>query len=92
MTLAAGSRTTNFFTHGRRQAVRLPKEFRLPGNEVRVSREGRRVILDPIARDPADVASPFTEVDRLLEGVPFPEARPEDDAPTAPDRRTFFDE
>ncbi|MGH7101049.1 MAG: antitoxin [Acetobacteraceae bacterium] len=87
-----GSRTAKLFTHGRSQAVRLPKEFRLPGSEVRVSRQGRRVILEPVARDPADVASVFAEIDRLLEGRPFPEARPEDDAPPAPERRPFFDE
>jgi hypothetical protein len=29
------------FKHGRSQAVRLPKEFRLPGTEVRVRRVGR---------------------------------------------------
>jgi len=32
------------FKHGRSQAVRLPKEFRLPGDEVRVSKVGDRVI------------------------------------------------
>ena len=32
-------RTAKLFTHGRSQAVRLPKEFRLPGKEVRVRRE-----------------------------------------------------
>jgi virulence-associated protein VagC len=32
------------FTHGRSQAVRLPKEFRLPGKEVRVRRVGNGVL------------------------------------------------
>ena len=39
--------------HGRSQAVRLPKEFRLPGKEVRVSRDGDRIILEPVNSDPA---------------------------------------
>ncbi len=42
------------FANGRSQAVRLPKEFRLPGTEVRISREGNRVILEPIADEPRD--------------------------------------
>ncbi len=33
------------FMHGRSQAVRLPKEFRLPGKEVLVSRDGDKVVL-----------------------------------------------
>lgn len=39
------------FMHGRSQAVRLPKAFRLDGTEVRVRREGRRLILEPVAAD-----------------------------------------
>lgn len=35
------------FWNGRSQAVRLPKEFRFEGTEVRIRREGRRVILTP---------------------------------------------
>ena len=34
--------------HGRSQAVRLPKEFRFEGSEVRVSKVGDKVILEPI--------------------------------------------
>jgi len=32
--------TAKLFMHGRSQAVRLPKEFRFQGKEVRVSRVG----------------------------------------------------
>jgi virulence-associated protein VagC len=35
------------FWSGRSQAVRLPKEFRFEGSEVRIRREGSRVILTP---------------------------------------------
>jgi antitoxin VapB len=71
--------------------VRLPKEFRLPGTEVRVSRVGNRVILEPIARSPADVAAVFAEIDRLLAGEPFPDIRRADDPPVVPDKRLFFE-
>lgn len=42
-------KTAKIFTSGGSQAVRLPREFRLPGDEVRISRDGSRVVLEPIA-------------------------------------------
>ena len=36
--------------HGRSQAVRLPKEFRFEGTEVRVSKVGDKVVLEPLAQ------------------------------------------
>ena len=62
----------------------------MPGKEVRETRVGPRVILEPIARRPADVAAVFAEIDRLLAGEPFPDVRPADDPPVVPDKRAFF--
>jgi antitoxin VapB len=39
------------FWSGRSQAVRLPKEFRFEGEEVRIRRRGNAVVLEPIADD-----------------------------------------
>jgi antitoxin VapB len=39
------------FWSGRSQAVRLPKEFRFQGDEVRIRRHGNAVILEPVADD-----------------------------------------
>jgi antitoxin VapB len=50
------------FTHGRSQAVRLPREFRFEGTEVRVSKVGERVILEPIG---AARAMPWDQIDAL---------------------------
>ena len=36
------------FLNGRSQAVRLPKEFRMPGKMVHISRDGDKVILEPM--------------------------------------------
>jgi antitoxin VapB len=36
------------FMNGQSQAVRLPKEFRMPGKEVRISRCGKGVLIEPI--------------------------------------------
>ena len=43
--------TAKIFWSGRSQAVRLPKEFRFSGDEVRVRRHGNAVILEPIPKD-----------------------------------------
>ena len=48
---AMAHRTAKIFMTGRSQAVRLPKEFRLPGREVRVRRVGRGLLLEPVADD-----------------------------------------
>lgn len=39
------------FWTGRSQAVRLPKEFRFEGEEVRIRRHGASVILEPSSGD-----------------------------------------
>ena len=43
--------TAKIFWSGRSQAVRLPKEFRFDGDTVTIRRQGRAVILEPIADD-----------------------------------------
>ncbi len=40
--------TTTLFQNGRSQAVRLPKEFRLPGREVSIRRLGTGILIEPI--------------------------------------------
>lgn len=43
--------TAKLFWTGRSQAVRLPREFRFPGGEVRIRRHGSAVILEPVVED-----------------------------------------
>jgi len=40
--------TTTLFMNGRSQAVRLPKELRLPGKEVSIRKLGDGVLIEPI--------------------------------------------
>jgi antitoxin VapB len=77
--------TAKLFKHGRSQAVRLPKEFRLPGKEVRVRRVGRGVLLEPME---FDVAAWFAALDRYKD-IPFMEAGREQ--PAMPDDDPSFD-
>jgi len=43
--------TAKLFWSGRSQAVRLPKEFRIEGETVRIRRHGSAIILEPVAAD-----------------------------------------
>lgn len=66
------------FQHGRSQAVRLPKEFRLPGAEVKVSRVGNAVLLEPITKAPFDSEAFWEKIDAIKSGVDFPEVTDDD--------------
>jgi antitoxin VapB len=81
--------TAKLFQHGRSQAVRLPKEFRLPGKEVRVRKVGRGVLLEPIERDTKDIEALFAALDRYRD-IPFmPDGR--EQPPMPPDNDVSFD-
>lgn len=83
--------TAKLFKHGRSQAVRLPKEFRMPGTEVRVRRVGRGVLLEPIGpQDPSEIAAIFAKLDRMRAIEFLPEGRPEQ-PPMPPDDDVSFD-
>lgn len=77
------SRTAKLFTHGRSQAVRLPKEFRFEGQEVRVTKVGDRVILEPLL----PTAMPWAEIDQLGDMPFMPQGREQPKMPA--DRVTF---
>lgn len=83
--------TAKLFMHGRSQAVRLPKEFRFEGSEVRVSRVGDKVILEPMEKEPVDLDKFWAELDSLGAKDFLPDGIPED-PPVKPDARVFFDE
>lgn len=70
--------TAKLFMQGRSQAVRLPKEFRLPGTEVRVSKVGNKVILEPIDPPPFDVKAWREKLDALGAADFLPEGAPDD--------------
>jgi antitoxin VapB len=80
--------TAKLFMHGRSQAVRLPKEFRLPGKEVRVRRIGRSVLLEPLDQ-PFDLAAWWAKIDSYRDEPFMPEGR---EQPPMPPERSIFDE
>jgi len=58
----SNSKTAKLFRNGRSQAVRLPREFRFEGDEVRIRQVGDGVLLEPII---PDVRRWFAQLDRL---------------------------
>lgn len=72
--------TAKLFWSGRSQAVRLPKDFRIDADEVRIRRHGTALILEPIATDWAwldALAAPMDEdFQQAAEAQPTAEARP----------------
>lgn len=43
--------TAKLFWSGHSQAIRLPRLFRLEGSEVRIEKQGNRLIIEPIEND-----------------------------------------
>jgi antitoxin VapB len=80
--------TAKLFKHGRSQAVRLPKEFRMTGTEVRVRRIGRGVLLEPIDV-PYDVKAWFAKIDEYLDEPFMVDGRQQ---PPMPPQRKLFNE
>ena len=79
--------TAKLFWSGGSQAVRLPKAFGMEGNEVRIRRQGRSVVLEPLAEDWAwldAIAGTFSD-DFFAEGRQQPEVQ------DRPERYTLFD-
>ena len=79
----AGTKIAKLFRNGRSQAVRLPREFRFEGNEVRVRRVPEGVLLEPLVSDPKEL---FAELDRLNDGSFFRNGR---NQPVTPRREMF---
>ena len=43
-------RHVRLFRNGRNQAVQIPVEFELPGNEAMMHRDGDRLVIEPIPK------------------------------------------
>jgi antitoxin VapB len=77
--------TAKLFKTGRSQAVRLPKEFRFEGTEVKIRREGRCVVLEPVT---TDVEEWLRQIDSFRTEPFMPEGR---DQPEMPESRVIFE-
>lgn len=65
---AAKERRVKLFKNGRNQAVRIPREFELPGEEAILYKEGKRLILEP--SHPKSLLAVLSELQPLREDFP----------------------
>jgi antitoxin VapB len=68
--------TAKVFKNGRSQAVRIPKEYRFEGDEVRIYKSGNKVILEPIEKTewPEGFWEQFQRDDEFTIPEPLPNA------------------
>ncbi len=59
------TRRVRLFRNGRNQAIRIPREFELPGSEAVMRREGDRLVIEPVALG--------SLADWLRTAIPLPE-------------------
>jgi antitoxin VapB len=72
-----GERHVRLFKNGRNQALRIPREFELPGEEAILRKEGDRLIVEPVQQT--------SLLALLATWVPLQEDFPEiDDLPPEP--------
>lgn len=80
----AVARHIKLFKNGRNQALRIPREFELPGDEATIYKEGDRLIIEPTKKksllkllqtwEPLDETLPDVDQDLLaLDNVDLPE-------------------
>lgn len=79
------------FMHDGDQAVCLPDDCCFEGDEVRISRVGDKVILEPINKRAVDPEKVWAQLDALGAADFMPDGAP-DDPPAKADPRNFFDE
>lgn len=69
--MAESERHVRLFRNGRNQALRIPREFELAGDEAIVRKEGDRLIVEPVRKGRllallgtlAPLEEPFPDVD-----------------------------
>lgn len=70
-------RHVKLFKNGRNQAVRIPREFELPGDEAIIRQDGERLIIEPAP--PRSLLAVLATLPTLDEEFP-----PIEDLPTEP--------
>jgi antitoxin VapB len=69
-------RHVKLFKNGRNQAVRIPREFELPGEDAIIRRDGNRLILEPAP--PKSLLAVLARLSPIDEDFPpIPDAPPD---------------
>jgi antitoxin VapB len=67
-------RRVSLFRNGRNQAIRIPREFELPGSEATIRKEGERLVIEPAA--PTSLLNWLATLEPLDETFPTIEELP----------------
>jgi antitoxin VapB len=62
------ARHVKLFTNGRNQAVRIPREFELPGEDAIMRKDGDRLIIEPVP--PRSLLALLATLDPIDEDFP----------------------
>jgi antitoxin VapB len=77
--MTSTARKVSLFRNGRSQAIRIPKEFELPGTEATIRREGNLLVIEPVPKKKMTLIELLDSWEPL--NVDFPEI---DDPPPEP--------
>lgn len=70
-------RHVRLFRNGRNQAVRIPVEFELPGNEAVMHRDGDRLVIEPVRKRGLlallETMQPIEDFPEIDDPIPPPE-------------------
>jgi antitoxin VapB len=65
-------RHVKLFRNGRNQAVRIPREFELPGDDAIMRKDGERLVIEPMP--PNSLLAPLATLEPIEEDfAPMPE-------------------
>jgi len=53
LTSGPSSRRVTIFRNGRNQAIRIPRDFEFQADEVMLVKDGNRLIVEPVEREPS---------------------------------------
>lgn len=73
-------RRARLFRNGRNQAVRIPREFELPGDEVILYKDGDRLIMEPVEKPSglARLLASWEPLDEEWPEIEDPSVKPDD--------------
>jgi antitoxin VapB len=63
-------RHVKLFKNGRNQAVRIPREFELPGEDAIMRKEGQRLIIEPTPKSLLAVLATLEPLDEDFPPIP----------------------
>jgi antitoxin VapB len=66
--MVLAERRVKLFRNGRNQAVRIPREFELPGTDAVIRKEGERLVIEPAK--PASLLAVLASLEPLEEDFP----------------------